>query len=162
MGSSKISANDSTAPLGDLQTQPVQFTGNGCNATQTVRPSVNRQQRTKSTSILQVYARDIQESRSRGVPRDKIFTRRKGMKVVLSAIFLVLSLVCGVQGQAECVQEEYDDFWEGGSGPMLCGCQLYDESVTPLVNISLDFFDTQYVKFITIEVTCAFRLNTAQ
>ena len=84
------------------------------------------------------------------------------MKVVLSAIFLVLSLVCGVQGQAECVQEEYDDFWEGGSGPMLCGCQLYDPSDTPLVNISLDFFDTKYVRFITIVVTCAFRLNTEQ
>ena len=84
------------------------------------------------------------------------------MKVLLSAIFLVLSLVCGVQGQAECIQEGYDDLWEG-SGPMLCGCQLHDADDNPLVNISLDFFDMQYVhKYITIVVICVFRLNTAR
>ena len=84
------------------------------------------------------------------------------MEFVLTAIFLVLSLICGVQGQAECVQEEYDDFWEEWSESSLCGCQLQDASDTPF-NISLDFFDTLYVyKFIMVVITCAFRLNTVK
>ena len=61
------------------------------------------------------------------------------MKVMLSAVFLLLSLSCGVyvHGETQCV---------GGprSKTSFCGCQLQDTSGKAVANISLDFVGAKY------------------
>ena len=59
--------------------------------------------------------------------------RRAEMKVILSVIFLALSLLYGVQGEAQCVKNEDEDSF--------CGCQLQGESGNAIIKIALDFVD---------------------
>ena len=54
------------------------------------------------------------------------------MKVILSVIFLALSLFYGVQGEAQCIKI-------GGLEDSFCGCQLQDENGSAIINITLDF-----------------------
>jgi len=69
------------------------------------------------------------------------------MKVAFLAIFFVLSLLCSVQGQPECVAIDNDNYWDVGSGDTFCGCEFQDAGGKPMFNISLDFFDTVYVYY---------------
>ena len=67
------------------------------------------------------------------------------MKVVLSVIFLVLSLVYGVQGVGQCVRDV-------GSDASFCGCQLQDANSKTLINITLDFVGIMY-DYIDVSMT---------
>ena len=65
------------------------------------------------------------------------------MKVILSVIFLALSLLYGVHGIGKCTKNEG------------CGCQLQDASNKPLVDITLEFVDLKYdYKFINDRDFC--------
>ena len=54
------------------------------------------------------------------------------MKVILSVIFLVLSLLYGVQGVGQCAEASF------------CGCQLQDASNNSLIDVGLEFVDIKY------------------
>ena len=76
------------------------------------------------------------------------------MKVVLLASFLLLSLLCGVQGDSQCAPLDndyyYDDDDDNNNGygdfydDFYCGCELQNAGA-PIFNVSLDFFDKLYV-----------------
>ena len=70
------------------------------------------------------------------------------MKVVLSVIFLVLSLLYGVQGVGQCVRDV-------GSDASFCGCQLQDANNKALINITLDFVGIRY-DYISMTVNSVF------
>ena len=59
------------------------------------------------------------------------------MKIILSVIFLALSLLHGVQGEAQCIKS--DDLEDS-----FCGCELQDESGDLITEIELDFVGIRY------------------
>lgn len=132
----KISSSSSCAACCDLQRQPVQFTRSGCSPAHTVKPSINKQQRMKSTSMLTSQSTwyDIstwvKNFLTEGHERGELET----MNTILSAVFLALSLLCGVQGGIECIKNEAS----------LCGCQLLDASNNPIINLTLDDVGKKY------------------
>ena len=58
--------------------------------------------------------------------------RKAEMKVILSVIFLVLSLLHSVQGVGQCAEASF------------CGCQLQDASNNSLIDVALEFVNKKY------------------
>lgn len=67
-----------------------------------------------------------------------LLEKRDSMNVTLLVTFVALSLLYGVQGEAQCIKVTGVNSF--------CGCQLKDSSNNTVINIKLDFIVQKYAK----------------